>query len=179
MWSLTSMALIINRSDAVLYATQIQKRWVTLKCILMCQCESWVRIYIPIHFGIYVFVGRCFSVWVTVHICKCISVYQSQSLSWLPTQSALWQGLPEAGPNERISIWQEWILNCALTDGWIRRDGAPFQQDLHCDLENVWGEGALGGKCMSESWRAKIWLLWWSIILSITGKSSWCHYMGP
>lgn len=147
--------------------------------VFWCVNVSLEYAYTYLCITVYMFLWEGVSVFELQYISVNVSLCISLSLSWLPTQSALWQGLPEAEPNERISIWQEWILNCALTDGWIRRDGAPFQQDLHCNLQNVWGEGALGGKCVSESWRAKIWLLWWSIILSITGKSSWCHYMGP
>lgn len=127
----------------------MQRRWVTLRYIWMREYESWVCIYI------YVFGGRCFSVWVTVPICKCIFVYQSQSLLTPNTVSSL-TGLPEAELNERISIWQEWILDCALTDGWIRRDRASLQQDLHCWLRKCLRRGC----CGKRGWvRAREWNL--------------------
>lgn len=79
--------------------------------------------------------------WSTVHICK--SLYQPESLLTLHTVSSL-TAPPEAEPNERISIRQQWILNCARTDGWISRNGASFQQDLRkclrkgCSGETGW-----------------------------------------
>lgn len=79
--------------------------------------------------------------WSTVHICK--SLYQPQSLLTPHTVSSL-TGPPEVEPNERISIRQQWILNCARTDGWISRNGASFQQDLRkclrkgCSGETGW-----------------------------------------
>lgn len=107
------------------------------------------------------FLGKWSSVWLTVHICKCISVYQSRSLSTPHTVSSF-TGLPEAELSERISIWQEWILDCAPTNGWIRRDRASLQQDLR--LRKCLRRGCSG----KSGWVSE--LKWWSIILSITGK---------
>lgn len=84
----------------------------------------------------------------TTSISKCICVHQ---IRFLPTRHTVVSltGLPEAEPNERISIWQQWILNCALTDGWIRGDRAPFQQDLRCDSECL-----RRGRCRGKKKRA-------------------------
>lgn len=91
---------------------------------------------------------------VSVFELQYVSVSVSQSLLTPHTVSSL-TVLPEAGPNERISIWQEWILDCALTDGWIRRGKASLQQDLHCRVRKCLRRGCSGEKWVRESWRAK------------------------
>lgn len=98
--------------------------WSVFWCVNVSLEYAYTYLYISVYMFLWEGVSVFESQYISVNVSLCISL----SLSWLPTQSALWQGLPEAGPNERISIWQEWILNCALTDGWIRRDGAPFQR---------------------------------------------------
>lgn len=77
--------------------------------------------------------------YISVNVSLCIT----QSLLTHHTVSSL-TGLPEAEPNERISIWQQWILDCALTDGWISRDRASLQQDLHRQLRKCLRKGCSG-----------------------------------
>lgn len=133
--------------------TETHDRWVTCYCILMCECESWACICLSIL--VYMFLWEGVSVhWSTAHICKCISLYQPRSLLTPHTVVSL-TGLPEAEPNERISIWQEWILNCARTGGWISRDGASFQRDL----QKMFEERVLWGKLGEWELESKIWLL--------------------
>lgn len=113
----------------------------------MVYLDVWMQVlsinrrFVCVSMHIYVLVGRCFSV--PVCICKCISVYQSRSLLTPHTVSSL-TGQPEAESNERISIWQKWILDCALTDGWIRTDRASLQQDLRCWLKKCLRRGRSG-----------------------------------
>lgn len=130
------------------------ERLETFRWILMCKMSVLVQ-----REGVLVFALH--HLYLSMYLCA------SNSLSPYFPHSRPLTGLPEAEPNERISIRQQWILNCALTDGWIRGDGAPFQQDLRCDSQSVWGEGAAGGKKEASTGERKIWLPWWSNILAI------------
>lgn len=115
---------------------------------------------------------RCFWWFLTpVPICKCISVSDLVSLHF-PHSQLFYSGLPGARANERISIWKEWILDCAPTDGWIRRDRASFQQDLHWRFTDCLRRGRSKGgngwvhtgvktratvmKCQASVWKKKI-----------------------
>lgn len=112
------------------------------------------------------YVYRCFSVWVKAHICKCISL----SLSWLLTQSALWQlclkpSLMKGLVYDRAEYW-------TVPEQTAESESSPAGPPLQ--LTECLRRGCSGKKSGRES-AEKIWLLWWSIIFSITGKPSWCH----
>lgn len=161
--------LSVSTKEVITWLTNTSRR--KFRCRLQPQLTH-LELFAPLR-GVRVFVRCTFDLEnasaPALHRCK-----HSHTLVALHTGSSLTVP-PETEPNERISIWLQWILNCARTDGWIRRDGAPFQQDLHCDSECLrrglcgvglgGAGGARGGRCDAAT------------SLQLPGKALWCHYI--
>lgn len=101
----------------------------------------------------YMFLWEGVLVWVTVCICKCISVYHF-SLSWIPTQSVLWQRLLKLSLMKGLVYGRSEYQTVLQQTAESGKAGRLSSRTSTADSENILGKGALG-KWVSGSLGAK------------------------
>lgn len=121
------------------------------------------------------FCGTVFQCIDLQHISVNVSLCISLSLSWLPTQSALWRGCPKLNRMKGLVYGgSEYWAVLEQTAESVETGRLSNGTSEKCLRERV-----LWGKLGEWELESKMWLLCWSFIFSITGKSSWCHYISP